>query len=52
MFYKRGSYKKIDRTCEVCKVTFKGTRGAKFCSNKCKQIDKINRKKDKGNEQS
>lgn len=45
MSYKRQPYKKVDRICEVCSITFQGTKKAKFCSNKCKQINK--NKKDK-----
>lgn len=38
--YKRGQYKKVDRVCVVCGITFPGTKKAKFCGNKCKQKDK------------
>ena len=43
--YTRGVYKKEDRTCVDCGFVFKGTKKAKFCSNKCKQRDKIKRLK-------
>jgi|LSQX01.1.fsa_nt_gb hypothetical protein len=44
--YKRGTYKKEDRICIVCDSIFKGTKKAKFCSNKCKQKDKYKRLKE------
>lgn len=34
--YKRGKYKKVDRVCEYCGETFKGTERAQFCSGKCR----------------
>lgn len=43
--YTRGEYKKVDRVCEVCGITFSGTKKAKFCSNKCTQKDKYDKKK-------
>lgn len=43
--YKRGSYKKSIRICDVCKESFEGTAKAKFCSNACKQADKHAKKK-------
>jgi hypothetical protein len=43
--YKRGPYKKVDRICEVCNITFPGTKKGKFCSNKCKQRDKSKKNK-------
>ena len=45
MSYKRGSYRKSDRTCEVCGITFQGTAKAKFCHNRCKQKAKNDKKK-------
>lgn len=43
--YVRGEYKKVDRVCDVCKTTFQGTLKAKFCSNKCSQKDKYDKKR-------
>ena len=45
MSYKRGSYRKSDRTCEVCGIIFQGTAKAKFCHNRCKQKAKNDKKK-------
>lgn len=45
--YKRGEYKKENRTCIICGSIFEGTKKATFCSNKCKQKDKIKRLKAK-----
>lgn len=50
--YKRGTYKKEDRICIVCGSIFKGTKKAKFCSNKCKQRDKYKRLKNDNSEQN
>jgi hypothetical protein len=34
--YKRGPYKKTDKTCEHCGTTFQGVKNAQFCSSKCR----------------
>ena len=45
MSYKRGPYKKSDVECDICKTIFQGTAKAKYCSNRCKQKVKNDKKK-------
>jgi len=47
--YKRGTYKKVLKECEVegCKNVKEMTKSGKYCSERCKQIAKRQRESDR-----